>query len=113
MPSPAREANWKRGEDGNSDLDLSPIAKHSVTLFRYPLTVPVSLLDAAQDTLLTDWNEATTALAREEPMAVACSGLRPLKCLRLQSRFLADLLTKFVALYSRIGSPDFTHETWG
>jgi hypothetical protein len=97
--------------DGNSDLDLSPIAKHSVVLFRYPLTVPVSLLDAAQDTSLTDWSEATTKLAVEEPIAQLCSGSRPLKCLRLQSRFLADLLTKFVTLYSRIGSPDFTRET--
>ena len=97
--------------DGNIDLEISPIASHSVALFRYPLTVPVSLLDAAQDTSLTDWSEATTALALEEPMASTCSKLRPLKCLRLQSRFLVDLLTKFVALYSRIGSPDFTHET--
>lgn len=97
--------------DGNSDLDLSPIAKHSVALFRYPLTAPVSVLDAAQDILLTDWGEATTALAVEEPMARAFSDLKPLKCLRLQSRFLADLLTKFVAVYSRIGSPDFTRET--
>jgi len=96
--------------DGNSD-DLSPIAKHSVTLFRYPLTAPVSLLDAAQDTSLADWGEAITALAIEEPMARAFSPARPLKCLRLQNRFLADLLTKFVALYSRLGSPDFTHDT--
>jgi hypothetical protein len=97
--------------DGNSDLDVSPIANHSVVLFRYPLTLPVSLLDAAQDTSLTDWTEATSTLAVEEPMANALSTLRPLKCLRLQSRFLADLLTKYVGLYSRIGSPDFTRET--
>jgi len=97
--------------DGNSDLSLSPIAMHSVALFRYPLTVPVSLLDAAQETTLTDWTEATSALATEEPIATALSAVRPLKCLRLQGRFLADLLTKYVSLYSRIGSPDFTRET--
>jgi hypothetical protein len=97
--------------DGNSDLNLSAITLHSVALFRYPLTVPVSLLDAAQDTSLTDWTEATNVLAVEEPMATALSAVRPLKCLRLQNRFLADLLTKYVSLYSRIGSPDFTRET--
>jgi len=97
--------------DGNGDFDMSPIAKHSVVLFRYPLTVPMSLLDAAQDTSLFDWKAATIALANEEPMAAALSRARPLKCLRLQSRFLADLITKYVALYSRIGSPDFTHES--
>lgn len=97
--------------DGNSDSDISPMPKHSVVLFRYPLTAPVSVLDAAQDNSLTDWNEAVTMLAIEDPMATAFLGSRPLKCLRLQSRFLPDVLTKYVALYSRIGSPDFTRET--
>jgi hypothetical protein len=97
--------------DGSSDSEPSPIGQHSVALFRYPLTVPVAVLDAAQDMSLTDWSAATVTLASEEPIANACSKTRPLKCLRLQNRFLPDLLTKFVALYSRIGSPDFTHET--
>jgi hypothetical protein len=97
--------------DGNSESNLSPISRHSMALFRYPLTVPVSLLDAAQDVSLADWAEATRTLADEEPIANAFSARRPLKCLRLQSRFLADLLTKYVSLYSRIGSPDFTRET--
>lgn len=97
--------------DGNTDIELSPITKHSVVLFRYPLTAPVSVLDAAQSIALSDWNEAVAKLAVEEPMANAFAGPRPLKCLRLQNRFLADLLTKFVSLYSRLGSPDFTRET--
>lgn len=97
--------------DGNGDVELSPVAKHSVVLFRYPLTVPVSVLDAAQDSSLNDWDGAVASLGDEEPIARAFLGSRPLKCLRLQSRFLADLLTKFVNLYSRIGSPDFTRET--
>jgi hypothetical protein len=96
--------------DGN-DMDLSPLAKHSVTLFRYPLTLPVSILDAAQDVTLSDWATATSALASHEPMAPACSHAKPLKCLKLQERFLSDLLTKFVALYSRLGSPDFSQES--
>lgn len=97
--------------DGNKDLEVSPIPRHSVVLFRYPLTAPVSVLDSAQDISLADWSAATSALVRYEPMAHAFSSTRPLKCLRLQSRFLADLLTKFVALYSRLGSPDFTGDT--
>jgi hypothetical protein len=95
----------------DNDLGLSPIPNNSVALFRYALTVPLSLLDAAQDTSLTDWRHAARSLADEEPMARAFSRVRPLKCLRLQSRFLPDLLTKFVALYSRLGSPDFTPDT--
>jgi hypothetical protein len=96
--------------DGN-DVDTSPIAKHSVALFRYPMTAPVSVLDSAQDASLSDWAAATSALATHEPMARAFSHVRPLKCLRLQDRFLSDLLTKFVALYSRLGSPDFSQES--
>ena len=83
----------------------------------------MSILDSAQDVSLTDWSAATAALATHEPMARVFSETRPLKCLRLQNRFLADLplrvvlgesadlLTKFMALYSRLGSPDFTRET--
>jgi hypothetical protein len=96
--------------DGN-DADMSPVAKHSVTLFRYPLTAPVTVLDSAQDTSLSDWPTAAEALATHEPMARAFSNVRPFKCLRLQDRFLSDLLTKFVALYSRLGSPDFSQES--
>jgi hypothetical protein len=96
--------------DGN-DLDISPIVNHSVALFRYPLTAPVTVLDSAQDISLSDWAAATLALSTHEPMARAFSSVRPLKCLRLQDRFLSDLLTKFVAVYSRLGSPDFSQES--
>jgi hypothetical protein len=96
--------------DGN-DSDASPIPKHSVALFRYPMTAPVTVLDSAQDISLSDWATAAAELAMHEPMARAFSRVRPLKCLRLQDRFLSDLLTKFVALYSRLGSPDFSQES--
>jgi hypothetical protein len=96
--------------DGN-DPEMSPVPKHSVTLFRYPLTAPVAVLDSAQDSSLTDWLVATGALSTHEPMARAFSTVRPLKCLRLRDRFLSDLLTKFVALYARLGSPDFSQES--
>ena len=96
--------------DGNEG-DISPIANHSVALFRYPLTAPVIVLDTAQDLSLSDWEAATSTLATHEPMANSFSAVRPLKCLRLRERFLSDLLTKFVGLYSRLGSPDFSHES--
>lgn len=95
--------------DGN-DQSMSPIPYHSVALFRYPLTAPVGVLDSAQDSSLLDWDAAALGLASHEPMARSFTK-KPLKCLRLRDRFLSDLLTKFVALYSRLGSPDFTDET--
>lgn len=96
--------------DGN-DLTFSAVVNHSVALFRYPLTIPIAVLDLAQEASLSNWAIAAMALARHEPIAKAFSSVRPLKCLRLRDRFLSDLLTKFVALYSRLGSPDFSQES--
>jgi hypothetical protein len=96
--------------DGN-DIDFSPIETHSLVLFRYPLTIPVSILNSAQELSLADWTTAVRSLCAHEPMAESCALFRPLKCLRLQNVFLADLLTKYASLYSRLGSPDFTSES--
>lgn len=35
--------------------DWSAVAEHSVVLFRYPMSVPLDLLDAAQTQSLKDW----------------------------------------------------------
>jgi hypothetical protein len=95
----------------DNDEDLSPVPNHSVVLFRYPLTVPIAVLDLAQDLLISDWPTGSIQLAEREPIARSVIDARPVKCLRLRGRFLPDLLTKFVSLYSRLGSPDFSEET--
>lgn len=86
----------------------SPLPEHSVVLFRYPLTVPLSILDAAADIALGDWQAAMAALAHRHALADAFRGERPLKSLRLTQHYLADLLTRYAGLYIRLGSPDFS-----
>jgi hypothetical protein len=95
----------------SNEPDASPIAEHSVALFRYPLTTSVPILDAAQDVHISDWKAEISKLSQHEPIAQAFKDVKPLKCLRLMDRFLSDLLTKFVSLYSRLGSPDFSQES--
>ena len=97
--------------DENQDKTLSPVPVHSVVMFRCPLTAPASVFDLAQDVSMTDWSASMAALKSQEPMARAFMDTRPIKCLRLQERFRADLLTRYSMLYSRLGSPDFSQDT--
>lgn len=89
----------------------SIVRHHSVVLFRYPITTPVTILDAAQDSSIHDWHACVRSLASQVPLALAFQHTRPLKGLTLKKDFLADLLTRYAALYLRIGSPDFSRDT--
>lgn len=84
---------------------------HSVALFRYPLTLPIELLRAANDISVKEWRGATSQLEREFPVARHLSLFRPLKVATMRPRFLNDLVARFVALHVRMGSPDFSNET--
>lgn len=92
-------------------LEWSGVATPSVVLFRYTLTAPASIFEAAHDGTLKDWPAAVAAVTRLWPAASAFAGGRPLKRVSLRPHFLGDLLTRYVAMYVRLGSPDFTAET--
>lgn len=83
----------------------SAVVGPSVTLFRYPITVPRALLDLANDET-DEWRTQSESIANASFRVAE----RPLKVLRLQKEFLSDLLTRFARLYVRIGSPDFTRD---
>jgi hypothetical protein len=89
----------------------STIPTPSVSLFRYPLSLPVEMLDAAAEVSPETWPDEVRRLSRTYPCAHAMTDTRPLKGLRIRPRFLADLLTRFTGLYVRIGSPDFSEST--
>jgi hypothetical protein len=91
--------------------DWSGVPEHSLVLFRYPLTAPVEVFDAAQDLALADWTAWVDSARPLFPLAEAFRGERPLKRATVRKEFLTDLLTRFAALYLRIGSPDFTGDT--
>jgi len=87
------------------------IKNHSLVLFRYPIAAPVELFECAQDTSLKDWGGVVDRISEVVPAAQAFRLQRPIKHLSLRSGFLSDLLTRFVAMHIRLGSPDFTDET--
>lgn len=84
------------------------LANHSLVLFRYPVTAPTELLDLAQSTPDGSWRDACTNITKSYPAASAFASARPLKVLSLKSEFLSDLLSRYCAVYSRVGSPDFS-----
>lgn len=98
LPADAQRSEW------------SAIREPSVALFRYPISIPLELLDSAQDTCRPDWTAEVERLSECIPCAPAFAKVRPMKRLTLRSRFLGDLLTRYLSIYIRLGSPDFTDE---
>lgn len=86
---------------------------YSVVLFRFPITVPFEILDTAKD--ITAENSLTwNSYKKNSPnkLCYTAFGDVPLRGLRLNQEYLSDLLTRYVSLYIRIGSPDFDNFTY-
>lgn len=92
------------------NIDWSAVNNHSVALFRYPITVPIEIFDLASDVDCTNWELSVDELAQRFPSIKDFKTKRPLKSLQLNTQFLSDLLTRYVSLFVRLGSPDFTQE---
>ncbi|MFN4315485.1 MAG: hypothetical protein ACK4E0_14390 [Chitinophagaceae bacterium] len=95
----------------NQDSDWSAVKSHSVVLFRYPITIPIEIMDVANDSSILDWRAKMTQISKTFTISKEFSAIQPIKSLRLKEAFLSDLLTRFTALYIRIGSPDFDDAT--
>ncbi len=91
--------------------EWSVIREPSVALFRYPLSVPIDILDLAGTVGEAAWPTEVVRLRPLYPCVDTLVVVRPLKVLRIRPRFLSDLLTRFTGLYGRIGSPDFADGT--
>lgn len=90
----------------------SAIPTNSVILFRNPLTIPISVLDAAQFCVADQWNEVRTRLTITTKTAHHLTEW-PVKLARLRDDFLSDMLSRYLAMYIRLGSRDFTEEDVG
>ncbi len=95
-------------KDGQNLL-YSGIQKHSVVLFRYPLTIPVQILDLADDPYVTVWETSLERLYHAYELTKFFKN-KPLRTSRLKKDFLTDLLTRYLGLYIRMGSPDFSED---
>lgn len=93
------------------DAAFGAIQEHSVALFRSPISIPVRVLTLAQEASASNWASAIDGSNLSPPLKQALHSTYPFKALSLKSDFLSDLLTRFSALYNRIGSPDFSSET--
>lgn len=90
------------------DPEWSAVPQHSVVLFRYPITLPIECLDCALDMSVRDWEQCVGSLRKKYTCAGLLSDQRPMKRARLQGPYTSDLLTRYVSLYVRLGSPDFS-----
>jgi len=87
----------------------SAIPKNSIALFRYPLTIPVLMLDRAQFCDEDSWSGIINDLGVDFPVARHFSKW-PVKLSRLKDDFLSDLLSRYLGMYIRMGSRDFTED---
>jgi hypothetical protein len=94
-------------------VEWSGVRDHALVLFRYPMTAPIEIFECAQDISLSDWKNCCDRLAGTVPLVKAFEERRPMKRIAMKPNFISDLLTRFVSLYVRLGSPDFTIETIG
>ena len=90
----------------------SAVPEPSVVLYRYPLTAPLDIFEAAEDLHGNpNWTSAIGQLGRLHPISQAFTHERPMRRATLRDRFLADLMTRYLAVYLRLGSPDFSTDT--
>ena len=78
---------------------------------RYPITIPVTVLDLAGESTEATWPDVAVRYGRMIPAMSHYKEHHPIKCLTLRGDFLADLLTRYVGMFNRLGSPDFTLPT--
>ena len=89
--------------------DWAAIPYHSVALFRNPLSLPVEILNLSQDSNI-NWPQAMKDLAEFYPVANEFANSKPMKKGTLRPAFASDMLTRYIGLYVRLGSPDYTDE---
>jgi hypothetical protein len=94
-------------------LPFSGMMYHSVVMFRYPVTVPIEVLDLAGAATESNWVNVVDTNLNAVPFLQYYRSRMPIKTIGLRSEFLSDLLSRYVTVYNRIGSPDFTPASIG
>ncbi|MDU2938606.1 MAG: hypothetical protein E7B59_05500 [Enterobacteriaceae bacterium] len=90
--------------------EYSAIPVHSLALFRHAYSVPIEILDAAQTSSNLLWSNDRKVLAEQLPIAMAFNNW-PIKVSRLKDDFLSDLISRYLSMFMRLGSRDFTSHT--
>jgi hypothetical protein len=83
------------------------VKEPSVALFRHVSSLSIELFDRANNVQEVDWRAAVAGLGYSEEMERMLSRKRPMKRVSVSHRFYADLVTRYVAMNSRLGAPSF------
>lgn len=86
---------------------FEPIPHHSVALFRYVYSIPLEILDAAQSSREEWWDGDCQKMSETTPLIDQFKKY-PLKVSRLKDDFLTDLISRYLGMFLRLGSRDFT-----
>ncbi|MBA1259250.1 hypothetical protein [Pseudomonas oryzihabitans] len=86
---------------------FAPIPHHSIALFRYVYSIPLEILDIAQSSRNEWWKEDCERLTESTPL-ISHFKEYPLKVSRLKDDFLSDLISRYLSMFMRLGSRDFT-----
>lgn len=93
--------------DGQPEL-YSAVYEHSVILLRYPLTVPLEIIEGLDSSAGATWKTRYDAIPYLQRCLSMFSDEPPLKRGRVREPFLKDILTRFTSVFARLGSPDFS-----
>jgi hypothetical protein len=91
--------------------DSSAVPEHSVVLFRYASSIPLSLLDIAQVSIQSQWTEGAKRIFQGMDALRSHFSTCPVRLATLKDDFLSDLLSRYVGMQIRLGSRDFTDDT--
>jgi len=94
----------------NNAGEFSAIPAHSVALFRYAHSVPIDILNTAQVSAKAWWEQDKKTLVDEFPMIDNFKEW-PIKLSTLKDDFLSDLISRYLGMFMRLGSRDFTEHT--
>lgn len=86
------------------------LESHSLVLFRYPFSFPISILDIANSGNEQSWHFDMESYLPVYQLASIFERY-PINVSALKDDFLSDLLSRYLAMYMRLGSRDFTKDT--
>ncbi|MFG0841483.1 hypothetical protein [Pseudomonas sp. FYR_5] len=90
--------------------NFAPIPEHSVALFRYVYSIPLEILENAQCSREEWWSQDCMRMTGRTPL-IEHFEKYPIKVSRLKDDFLTDLLSRYLGMFMRLGSRDFTKIT--
>lgn len=91
-------------------LDYSAVQAHSLALFRYCFAVPIEILDLAARSSERNWQNDLAGIHIKIPSSKEFDSY-PIKLSALKDDFLSDMLSRYISMYIRLGSRDFTNES--